>query len=500
MEDASPFSDFDAPEMLIWGENLGAMHALPGASTQLIYADPPFFTNRRYNHLYRDREEPVFSDTWTEGIDSYLSWLKPRLVEMRRLLTDSGSIYVHLDWHASHYVKVMMDGIFGYRNFLNEVIWHYRDPAGTVKDRFKKKHDTILLYAKNAGKHLFNLDAVRTDYSPGTLHQGEQGVISFGRPTKLHRLGKVREDVWDIPIINSQAKERMGYPTQKPAMLLQTIVKASSSPGDRVADFFCGSGTLPFVARRLDRKWTAADISGEAVRATLGRVKEVMPAGASGGTPRLLTIGVTRTSPLLAGRNSRDRGVARALCLEMFGAGTSPPPRRGQTRSGRESVGRSSSRPNDGWHPAQPLFPHFEPGNSFLTVTRTLKDGVHGVTSHTCRMKLQVLPSPYEWTSRKKCIRIHSPPSIDVRAMREDGSGYLQVTVLPTGDGVISSATVEVRHRGKGPVKRILELSWKDLESGAAAIGVDAPGPFAVSVKAVDSSGSSASLRRSLSL
>jgi len=266
------------PNRLFWGDNLHVMRQLPSESIDLIYIDPPFFSGRQYNVIFGDQNElRSFSDIWEGGMPGYLIWLNARLYEMKRLLKKTGSIYIHLDWHAAHYVKQEMDKIFGYGQFRNEIIWWYHDPAGTVKDRFKKKHDSILFYAKTTTPgRIFNMDAVRQPYSEGTQQQAERGVISFGRPTKTHPIGKVPEDVWEIPFINSQAKERIGYPTQKPEALLDRIILASSNEGDLVADFFCGGGTTPTAAQRLGRRWIACDQSRVAVAITADRVAKLV--------------------------------------------------------------------------------------------------------------------------------------------------------------------------------------------------------------------------------
>lgn len=266
------------PNRLFWGDNLHVMRQLPSESIDLIYIDPPFFSGKQYNVIFGDQNElRSFSDIWEAGLPGYLIWLNARLYEMKRLLKKTGSIYVHLDWHAVHYVKQEMDKLFGYDNFVNEIIWWYHDPAGTVKDRFKKKHDVILFYARTAASaRTFNMDSVRQPYSEGTQQQAARGVISFGRPTKAHPLGKVPEDVWEIPFINSQAKERIGYPTQKPEALLERIIKASSNEGDVVADFFCGGGTTPAVAQRLGRRWIACDQSRVAVAITADRLARLV--------------------------------------------------------------------------------------------------------------------------------------------------------------------------------------------------------------------------------
>lgn len=281
----------DDPNRLIYGDNLLAIAALLAGDAEspslrskidLIYLDPPFDSKADYRTKVKlpgatiDQKPTVieqfaYSDTWSDGTVSYLAMLIPRLVLMRELLSDKGSIYVHLDWHTSHYVKIIMDEIFGRDNFRNEIVWWYKDPSGSVVDRFKRKHDTVLFYALSPFTP-FNIDSVRLPYSEGTLHQAAVGTKSFGRVVKVHPEGKLREDVWDIPIINSQARERLGYPTQKPEQLLEVIIKASSNPGDIVADFFSGSGTTAAVAEKLGRRWIASDLGKPAIMVTRKRL------------------------------------------------------------------------------------------------------------------------------------------------------------------------------------------------------------------------------------
>jgi len=265
---------------LIYGDNLLIMQGLLAGSSEfeslrgkidLIYIDPPFDSKADYrtkiklphvdiNQKPTTIEQFAYSDTWRDGTVSYLKMIYPRLVLMREFLSEKGSIYVHIDWHVGHYVKILLDEIFGKENFVNEIVWHYKDPSGTVKDRYKRKHDVIFFYSKQKNQHLFNIDAVRTEYSEGTKKQANSGAISFGRITKINELGKIREDVWSIPIINSMAKERVGYSTQKPQALLEIILKASSNEDSIVADFFGGSGTTAVVAEKLGRRWISTDI------------------------------------------------------------------------------------------------------------------------------------------------------------------------------------------------------------------------------------------------
>lgn len=257
-------------QALLTGDKATGLPSMRG-KIDLIYIDPPYDSKADYRTKITlpsgdidlkptVLEQFAYSDMWKDGTVSYLRDIYPRLYLMRELLSDKGSIYVHVDWHVGHYVKILMDEIFGKDNFINEVIWNYHDPAGTVSDRYKRKHDNIFMYAKNDSSRYFNLDAVRVPYSEGTQKQAESGQISFGRITKLNELGKVREDVWEIPIINSMSKERLGYATQKPEILLETILKASSNEDSIVADFYAGSGTTGAVAEKLGRRWIMSDL------------------------------------------------------------------------------------------------------------------------------------------------------------------------------------------------------------------------------------------------
>lgn len=253
---------FPGSRALFRGNNLPLMRVLPDEACDLIYLDPPFKTQRvRASH-----GGPSYDDRWDGGMRSYLDFLNPRLAEAHRLLSRKGSLYLHLDWRVVHYVKVELDRIFGPDNFLNEIIWSYRT-GGLSKRRFARKHDTILLYAKSNGDHTFNLMRSGTFRTDG-LNRDEQG-----RPYKNTRKGRLYfhpegpavTDVWDIPFLSTVSTERTGYPTQKPETLLERIIRASSMPGDRVADFFCGSGTTCAVAARLDRRWIGCDISEDAI-------------------------------------------------------------------------------------------------------------------------------------------------------------------------------------------------------------------------------------------
>lgn len=255
------------PNRLFWGDNLHVMRQLPSESIDLIYIDPPFFSGRNYNVIFGDQNElRSFSDIWEGGMPGYLIWLNARLYEMKRLLKKTGSIYVHCDWHASHYIKVEMDKIFGYDSFVNEIIWFYRT-GGASKDRFARKHDVLLLYSKSEDRK-FNPQKEKSymmhkyGFKKSDFQEDERGQYS---------MVYVR-DVWEIPSVGSATSERIGYPTQKPEELLERIVKASSNEGDVVADLFTGGGTTVAVAQRLGRRWIACDQSRVAVAITADRL------------------------------------------------------------------------------------------------------------------------------------------------------------------------------------------------------------------------------------
>lgn len=279
------------PNRLFWGDNLHVMRQLPTESIDLIYLDPPFFSGKQYNVIFGDQNElRSFSDIWEGGMPGYLIWLNARLYEMKRLLKKTGSIYVHCDWHASHYIKAEMDKIFGHQNFRNEIIWSYTGRLMYSPQRYNSKHDVILFYAKTDLHHISEVTEPisRQDYlkmKKQELHKDEDGrewIWGHAGKGKSHHyriyidevVGKGRNlnTVWTIPIINTSSKERIGYPTQKPEALLERIILGSSNEGDVVADFFCGGGTTAAIAQRLRHRWIACDQSRVAVAITADRL------------------------------------------------------------------------------------------------------------------------------------------------------------------------------------------------------------------------------------
>lgn len=270
--------EFGSPELepnrLYFGDNLHVMRSLPSESIDLIYIDPPFFSQKNYNVLFGDQNEMrSFADIWEGGLNGYLVWLNARLYEMKRLLKPTGSLFVHLDWHAAHYVKVELDRLFGYGQLQNEIVWCYRG-GGVSKSRFARKHDVILWYARGA---TWQFEPQYTEYSASTKAvTGRTGRRVNKSEIDLER-GAHMPDWWpDINSLQTWSRERIGYPTQKPEPLLQRIIAACSNQGDVVADFFCGGGTTPTVAEKLGRRWIASDISRVAVSITADRVAKVV--------------------------------------------------------------------------------------------------------------------------------------------------------------------------------------------------------------------------------
>ncbi len=290
--------------------------AHPEGFIDLVYIDPPFNSKRDYNILFESvdmkdtkAQKEAFSDTWSnvsyldtlseiqyldldlynflttldnirvsKSAVSYLTTMAIRIYYIHKVLKNTGSFYLHCDPTMSHYLKIICDLVFGTKRFRNEIIWHYkRWPA--VQKNYQRMHDVILFYSREHGLNIFNTQLGKL--SEGTIKRwkGKKSKVEFEgdirlitRMTDEDSIGRPIDDVWDIAVINSQAKERLGYPTQKPEDLLEIIIKASSNEGDLVADFFCGCGTTIAVAQRLKRNWIGVDISHLAIKLILDRL------------------------------------------------------------------------------------------------------------------------------------------------------------------------------------------------------------------------------------
>lgn len=295
-----------SPNLLYYGDNLSVLREhTKDESVDLVYLDPPFKSNKDYNVLFAEHgtkaaaQIKAFEDTWTwdevaakalwETVDkeggrvaealiafqkfvpesdmlAYLAMMAPRLVELRRVLKPTGSIFLHCDPTASHYLKVLMDAVFEPQNFRNEIAWCYYGPGSPGVRQFLRKHDTVFWYSIGSS-WTFNADDVRVAHASKTKANYKAGLIGSGfegAPHLIHEKGKVPEDWWVIAIA-PRGKEYLGYPTQKPIALLDRIVRAASNPGDLVLDPFCGCGTAIDAAQRLNRRWVGIDVTHLAI-------------------------------------------------------------------------------------------------------------------------------------------------------------------------------------------------------------------------------------------
>lgn len=317
-------------------DNLEALRRLPDDSVDLIYLDPPFFSSRVYEVIWGDEAEVrSFEDRWDGGIMHYIGWMRERVRQMHRVLKASGTLYLHCDPHASHYLKMMLDDLFGMSGFRNEVIWKRTGAKGLATKRLPNNHDTILSYSKSSQPY-WNSDAMFSPYDPDDLdaktlskykHLDQDGrryrldnlinpnhnrpnltyeflgvtrvwrwtedrmrkaytdglVVQTapGRVPQMKRYldeqrGRPIGDTWtDIAPLNSRARERRGYPTQKPEALLDRIIQASSKPGDVVLDPFCGCGTTISVAEQTGRQWIGIDVSLTAIEIIEARLAQI---------------------------------------------------------------------------------------------------------------------------------------------------------------------------------------------------------------------------------
>lgn len=277
---------------IICGDCLEVLAQFPEESVDLIYLDPPFFTKKDYaviwgNHL----ELREYSDRWivnnenhkkaTKSIDVYLEWIEPRLRACHRVLKPTGSMFLHCDWHANAYLRLLMDGVFGMKNFKNEIIWHYRRWSGATK-HLQRMHDMILFFAKSQ-KHTFNV--MFQPYSdPDFIEDTVRGMVD-GKLVRLkdengeyikrekENKGVPFHDVWhDINFLGPTSKERIGYPTQKPQALIERIIEVGSNKGDLVLDPMVGGGTTIAAAKHLKRRWIGIDVSPIACQVSARRI------------------------------------------------------------------------------------------------------------------------------------------------------------------------------------------------------------------------------------
>ncbi len=267
---------------IYYGDNREILCQFPDNTIDLIYADPPFFSNRTYELVWSEKyEKRAFEDRWAggrRGINTYLEWMKPRLFECWRSLKPTGTLYLHCDWHAGHHLKILLDDIFQHGDaFRNEIIWFYPDSPGRPHKDFPRKHDTIFRYVKGR-EWTFNDKDIRVDILPASKERYKSVRVLGGYKYlggKSAKTGKIPEDVWRMPVVKQNSAEALGYPTQKPLQLLERIVLASSNKGDIVLDPFCGCGTTLEAAQKHGRKWAGIDISYTACKEMVKRLKKL---------------------------------------------------------------------------------------------------------------------------------------------------------------------------------------------------------------------------------
>ena len=277
---------------ILLGDNLPLLRELASATFQLVYIDPPFNTGRTQKRLTLETTPDADGDrtgfggqryasrllsesSYRDSFDDYLEFLAPRLEEARRLLTTSGTLYFHIDYREAHYCKLLLDEIFGRECFLNELIWAY-DYGARSKSRWPAKHDTILVYVRDARAYRF--DAAEVDREPYMA----PGLVTAEKAAR----GKLPTDVWWHTIVPTNGKEKTGYTTQKPEGIIRRMVLASTRPGDWCLDFFAGSGTLGAVAAKLGRRYVLIDSSEEAVAVMERRLGSALRAPTFSGRPR----------------------------------------------------------------------------------------------------------------------------------------------------------------------------------------------------------------------
>lgn len=267
------------PNTIYCGDNFKILSCFLSESVDLIYIDPPFFSNKTYEVIWNDGYElRAFEDRWKGGIEHYLGWMQPKIEQMHRILKNTGSFYLHCDYHANAHLRIMCDEVFGKNNFQNEIIWNYSG-TGKPSKKFKAKHDTLFFYTKSENytfniltKPITNLRTLKRYDKVDKNGKRFKYYTAKGITRKVYMEELPLDDVWNINVIGATSKERLGYPTQKPETLLERIVKASSNPMDIVGDFFCGCGTTLAVAKRLGRRFIGIDVSPTACKLMATRI------------------------------------------------------------------------------------------------------------------------------------------------------------------------------------------------------------------------------------
>ncbi len=279
-----PETEINTYNLLFWGDNLHVLNYLIlnlKKKIDLIYIDPPFFSGTNYSmkieHDGEEYDSIAYYDHWNKDLDSYLQMLYERLVLFKELLSDKGLLFVHLDWHVSHYIRVLLDEIFGEKRFVNSIVWYYYNKYSAGKQTLPRAHDDILLYSKTKNYSLNELRLPRDKPIKQLKRVIVDGVLKNAKDKDGHVIyrsvsDKKLDDVWKIPCMQPASKEWTGFPTQKHHELLERILLLGSNEGDLVADFFCGSGTTLLTAEKLNRRWIGCDVSKFSIYLTKKRL------------------------------------------------------------------------------------------------------------------------------------------------------------------------------------------------------------------------------------
>jgi adenine specific DNA methylase Mod len=269
---------------LFWGDNIDVMYYLLNQFKEridLIYIDPPFFSGVNYKIKIKEKNKIynsiAYYDHWNKNLDSYLQMLYERIKLFKELLSNTGLIFIHADWHANHYIQIILDEIFSKKRFVNNIIWYYYNKYSAGKKNLPRAHDTILVYSKSSDYTFNELRLPRKKPKKQLMREMRNGVLKNVKDKDGHvkyRIvtDKKMDDVWKIPCMQPASKEWTGFPTQKHHKLLRRIIELGSNEGDLIADFFCGSGTSLVVAEKLRRRWIGSDISEYSIYLTRKRI------------------------------------------------------------------------------------------------------------------------------------------------------------------------------------------------------------------------------------
>ena len=272
---------------LFWSNNLEVAYNLLNSLEEkidLIYIDPPFYSGVNYdieiNHEQEKFDTVAYYDKWNNGLDSYLQMLYELIILFKRLLSKKGLLFIHLDWHAAHYIRVILDEVFGSSRFINSIIWYYYNKYSAGKKNLPRAHDDILVYSKSNKYTLNEIRLPRDKPIKQLKREMVNGVLKNAKDEHGHVIYRIVEDkkmddVWKIPCMQPASKEWTGFPTQKHHDLLERIITIGSNKGDLIADFFCGSGTTLFAAEKLSRRWIGCDISEYSIYLTRKRINNL---------------------------------------------------------------------------------------------------------------------------------------------------------------------------------------------------------------------------------